>query len=114
MLIVKDSKGKEYTLEFNRKTIMAMENNGFVLNLDAPMTCVDSLFYGAFQMHHKKIDHEFVRKVWNAQRGKEALITALVSEYKKPLDELMDEPVDEETDNTEEDLALPIYEEVEW
>ena len=36
-----------------------------------------------------------------------------VLDEEESVDELMDEPVDEETDNTEEDLALPIYEEVE-
>lgn len=36
-----------------------------------------------------------------------------VLDEEEPVDELMDEPVDEELDNTEEDLALPIYEEVE-
>lgn len=92
--------GKDYQLEFNRKTVSAMEDSGFVLDLDRPNTFIDRLFYGAFQMHHKKIDHEFVRKIWNAQRGKEALVTALVSEYKKPLDELMDEPTGEEENPT--------------
>lgn len=36
-----------------------------------------------------------------------------VLDEEESVDELMDEPVDEETDNTEEDLSLPIYEEVE-
>ena len=99
MLIVKDSKGKEYTLEFNRKTIMAMENNGFVLNLDAPMTCVDSLFYGAFQMHHKRIDREAVRAIWAEQNPKEGLLTALVKLYQKPIEELMAEPEGADEEN---------------
>jgi hypothetical protein len=92
MIILKDSNGNEYRLEFNRKTVAAMESNGFVMNLEAPNTMIDSLFYGAFQMNHKRIDREFVRKLWAQQRNKEGLLTALVKEYQKPLEDLMAEP----------------------
>lgn len=99
MIIIKDEAGKEYQLEFNRKTIMSMESNGFVLNLDAPMTCVDSLFYGAFQAHHKRIDRETVRKIWAVQNPKEGLLTALVKLYQKPIEELMAEPEGADEEN---------------
>lgn len=99
MIIVTDKKGNEYKLEFNRKSIMQMESNGFVLNMDAPMTCVDSLFYGAFQMHHKRMDKEKVRAIWEEQNPKEGLLTALVKEYQKPLEELMAEPEDADSEN---------------
>ena len=92
MIIITDSKDNEYRLEFNRKTVTSMENSGFVLNLDAPNTMVDSLFYGAFQMHHKRIDREVVRQIWREQRNKEGLVTALVKAYQKPLEDLMAEP----------------------
>ena len=100
MITLKDNNGNEYQLEFNRKTVAAMENNGFVLNLDAPNTMIDSLFYGAFQMHHKRIDRDAVRKIWDAQRNKEGLLTALVKAYQKPLEELMAEPEGEEENPT--------------
>ena len=99
MIIITDSKGNEYKLEFKRKTIMNMESNGFVLNLDAPMTCVDSLFYGAFQMHHKRIDREKVREIWKEQNPKEGLLTALVKLYQKPIEELMAEPEGADEEN---------------
>ena len=91
MIILKDG-NNEYMLEFNRKAVAAMENNGFVLDLDKPNTMIDALFYGAFQMHHKRIDREFVRKLWDKQRNKEGLLTALVKAYQKPLEDLMAEP----------------------
>jgi hypothetical protein len=96
MIILTDSNDKEYKLEFNRKTVANMESNGFVLNLDAPNTMIDALFYGAFQMYHKRIDREEVRKIWKEQRGKEKLLTALVKEYQKPLEDLMAEPEGDE------------------
>ena len=100
ILRVKDGDNeKEYQLEFNRKTVAAMESNGFVLNLDAPNSMIDSLFYGAFQMHHKRIDREVVRKIWDKQRNKEGLLTALVKAYQKPLEDLMAEPEGEDDEN---------------
>lgn len=84
--------GTDYKLEFNRKIVSSMEDSGFVIDLDKPNTMVDRLFYGAFQMNHKRIDRELVRKIWAAQTGKEALLAELVKEYQKPLEELMAEP----------------------
>lgn len=99
MIILKDGKGNEYQLEFNRRTIMNMESSGFVLNLDSPYTCVDALFYGAFQMHHKRIDREKVRDIWKEQTQKENLLTALVRLYQKPIEDLMAEPEDADEEN---------------
>ena len=99
MIILQDEKGNEYRLEFNRKTVVAMEDNGFVLNMDAPNSMIDKLFYGAFQMHHKRIDRELVRKIWDQQRGKEQLLTELVKLYQKPLEDLMAEPDGDEDEN---------------
>ena len=100
MIIIKDNNDNEYKLEFNRKTVSSMESNGFVLNLETPNTMIDSLFYGAFQMHHKRIDREFVRKIWDQQRNKEGLLTALVKLYQKPLEDLMAEPEGEDENPT--------------
>ena len=106
MIILTDNANNEYKLEFNRKTVSAMENNGFVLNLDRPNTVVDALFYGAFQMHHRKIDRDKVREIWAQQTHKSDLLTALVKLYQKPLDDLMAEPEDES------DEANPTWKEV--
>lgn len=99
MITIKDSNGKEYSLEFNRRTVESMEDSGFKLNLDAPNTMIDRLFYGAFQMHHRRIDREQVRKIWDVQSHKSELLTALVKAYQKPLDDLMAEPEDADPEN---------------
>ena len=90
--IVITYKGNDYTLEFNRKTVRRMEESGFVVDTNKPATMITELFRGAFQMHHKRIDREFVRKLWDKQRNKEGLLTALVKAYQKPLEDLMAEP----------------------
>ena len=100
MIIIKDNNDNEYKLEFNRKTVSSMESSGFILNLDFPNTMIDSLFYGAFQMHHKRIDRDLVRKIWDQQRNKEGLVTALVKLYQKPMEDLMAEPEGEDENPT--------------
>lgn len=99
-ILLKDNNGNEYRLEFNRKTVSAMEDNGFTLDLDKPYTMVDRLFYGAFQMNHRRIDREFVRKIWDQQRHKEDLLTALVKLYQEPVETLMAEPEGEDENPT--------------
>lgn len=99
MIIVKDNNGKEYKLDFNRKTVVSMENNGFKLDLEAPNSMIGNLFYGAFQMYHKRIEREFVMKIWEQQSNKEKLLTALVKMYQKPLEDLMAEPEDADEEN---------------
>ena len=46
--------GEEYTLEFNRTTIMAAERMGFRIKTfeETPMTSFGILWYCAFKMHH--------------------------------------------------------------
>ena len=99
MIILHDKEGNEYKLDFNRKTVASMENSGFILDLDKPNTMIDSLFYGALQMYHKRIDREKARKIWDDQGNKEGLLTALVKLYQKPLEDLMAEPDDFDSEN---------------
>ena len=52
--------GKDYTLEFTRRTIRQMEDEGFVArNIDdRPMTLLPALFAGAFKAHHRFVKQE--------------------------------------------------------
>ena len=47
--------GKDYTLEYTRRTIKQMEDEGFVARMidDRPMTLLPALFAGAFKAHHR-------------------------------------------------------------
>ncbi|MCM1545286.1 MAG: DUF5055 domain-containing protein, partial [Ruminococcus sp.] len=51
----KGSDGKEYLLEFTRKSVKTMERQGFRIDeIDSkPMTVLPALFAGAFLAHHK-------------------------------------------------------------
>lgn len=60
-IIIKDNRNKrEYTLEFNRESVMFAEQRGFSVNdLDRyPMVKLPELFYYAFRMHHRNLSKE--------------------------------------------------------
>ena len=96
--IVINYKGSDYTLEFNRRTVRRMEENGFVVDTNKPATMISELFKGAFLMHHKKISPELVEDIWDAQRNKDKLLTELVNMYMEPIAALMDEAEGEDED----------------
>ena len=64
--IVVTYEGRDYTLEFNRRTVKAMESSGFKVDTDLPLTMVLDLFRGAFQMHHRKLPPDTIEKIWDA------------------------------------------------
>ena len=98
--IIIDYKGDEYTLEFNRKTVRRMEEAGFKVDTDKPATMITELFRGAFLMHHRRIDANLVEEIWNAQKKKDDLLSALVQMYAEPIASLMDEDAGEDENPT--------------
>lgn len=88
--------GKEYTLEFTRKTISEMERKGFnATEVDAkPMTVLPALFAGAFLAHHRYIKTELVDEIFSKLTKKDELIAKLVEMYNEPIMALIDEPED--------------------
>ena len=95
-LILKDEKGNKYTLEFNARVVKNMERRGFKIDTDYPLTMIDDLFLGAFQMHHKGMMPERVKEVWQYQKGKDELLGILTKLYMKPLEDLMAEDKSED------------------
>lgn len=85
---------KEYTLEFTRRTVKQMEDEGFIVrDIDArPMTLLPALFAGAFKAHHRFVRQEVIDQIYDAMPDKEALIGKLADMYNEPLMSLMDEP----------------------
>ena len=56
----KTSDGKEYVLEFNRRTVKLAEENGLTLdNIESKMmSTIPDLFYYAFKMHQSWINKD--------------------------------------------------------
>ena len=66
-----DDKGCSYRLQFNRRISEAMEREGFVFDMDnKPQTTINTLFRGAFRMHHKGMMPDKIQEIWKCQRGK--------------------------------------------
>lgn len=96
--IVLTHDGKEYTLEFNRKSIETMERQGFVASDigDKPMTTLPALFAGAFQMHHRFLNKSVIDAMLYKIENKEAFIEKLSEMYNEPIVSLIDEPEEDE------------------
>ena len=87
---------KDYTLEFTRRTIRQMEDEGFVArNIDdRPMTLLPALFAGAFKAHHRFVKQDVIDKIYAAMPNKDKLIEKLAEMYNEPIMALMEEPED--------------------
>lgn len=86
--------GKPYTLEFTRRTIRQMEQNGFNIQEITihPMTVLPDFFAGAFRANHKNEKREKIDEIYKNMPDKDKLIEKLVEMYNEPLEALMDEP----------------------
>ena len=65
MVITDPDSGKEYMLEFNRKSVVKTEQAGLDVNRleSASMTMIPLLFWGAFIMHHPQMTKEQTDKI---------------------------------------------------
>lgn len=86
--------GKDYTLEFTRRTVSEMEKNGFVASdiETKPMTVLPALFEGAFLAHHRFEKRDVIQTIYSKLTKKEELIGKLAEMYNEPIMELVAEP----------------------
>ena len=90
--------GKEYILEFTRKSIETMEKQGFIASeiTEKPMLTLPALFAGAFLAHHRYLKREIIDKIFDKFTNKQELIGKLAEMYNEPILALMDEPEESE------------------
>lgn len=79
--------GKDYCLEYTRKTVRQMEEQGFVASrIDAaPMTVLPDLFAGAFKANHKFTDRAVIDAIYDKMLDKKSLIDTLAQMYSEPI-----------------------------
>lgn len=65
MVITDPEEGREYTLEFNRRTVVKTEQAGLDINQleSKSMTMIPLMFWGAFLMHHPHMTREQTDKI---------------------------------------------------
>ena len=86
--------GKDYTLEFTRRTVAEMEKKGFVASeiTEKPMTTLPALFAGAFLAHHRFVKQDVIDDIYAKLTKKEDLIGKLAEMYNEPILALVEEP----------------------
>lgn len=86
--------GKDYTLEFTRRTVAEMEKKGFIASdiTDKPMTTLPALFAGAFLAHHRFVKEDIINDIYSKLTNKEDLIGKLAEMYNEPILALVEEP----------------------
>ena len=89
---------KDYCLEFTRKSVEAMEKNGFVASdiETRPMTVLPALFSGAFLANHRFVKKEVIDEIFSKMTNKSELIGKLAEMYNEPILALVDEPEENE------------------
>lgn len=87
---------KDYTLEYTRRTIKQMEDEGFVAKQidDKPMTLLPALFAGAFKAHHRFVKQDVIDQIYENMPNKDKLIEKLAEMFNEPIMSLMEEPKD--------------------
>ena len=65
IVITDPDTGREYTLEYNRKSVVKIEQTGFDINAieSKSMTMIPLLFWGAFLMHHPHMTKDQTDKI---------------------------------------------------
>ena len=65
MIITDPEEGREYTLEYSRRTVAKTEQAGLDVNQleSKSMTMIPLLFWGAFLMHHPHMTREQTDKI---------------------------------------------------
>lgn len=86
--------GKDYTLEFTRRTVAEMEKKGFIASdiTEKPMTTLPALFAGAFLAHHRFVKEDVINDIYSKLTKKEDLIGKLAEMYNEPILALVEEP----------------------
>ncbi|MGN0535740.1 MAG: DUF5055 domain-containing protein [Eubacterium sp.] len=79
--------GKNYVLEFTRKSVKTMEQGGFNLSevKNKPVSLLPELFAGAFLAHHRFADKKVINEIYDQMTNKDELIEILIDMYNDTL-----------------------------
>lgn len=93
--------GRRYTLEYSRRTVRQMENNGFRIDdlNTKPLTFLSDLFAGAFKKNHRAVKADEIDRMQELFADKEKLTETLMSMYSETLETLTTNNEDEDKEN---------------
>lgn len=95
-----DYKGKEYTLEFNRNSVKALERSGFNVSefTTKPVSTIEALFHGALKMHHPAISRDKAMEIYNTLNHKDELVGKVIELYGSVIEAFTGADADKETE----------------
>ena len=87
-------KGETYTLEYNRSSIILLENSGFKIEefLEKPMSNIELAFAAAFLKNHPKLEQSKIDDIFKSLTNKNNLIITLNKMIRESYDSLLEEP----------------------
>lgn len=87
---------KKYILEYDRRTVIMLENKGFDAKLleSKPMTTLYLLWECAFEKHHSNVSIEKRDEILKALGHKDTLFETLITMYSEPAKVLADDEED--------------------
>ena len=90
--------GKEYTLEYTRKSVEQMERQGFIASEinEKPMSTLPKLFAGAFIANHPYVPKTTIDNIFAKMTNRMELVGKLSEMYNEPIMALVDEPEESE------------------
>lgn len=90
--------GTDYTLEYTRASVAALEKQGFNIGdiSDKPLTTLPAFFAGAFLAHHRFVKREVIDRIFEKMTNKMDLVMRLAEMYNEPIEALVDEPEESE------------------
>ena len=93
--------GQDYTLEFTRRTVERMEEQGFSISeaQNKPLSTLPTLFAGSFLAHHRYLKEDTIDKIFAQIPNKEKFMLNLIEMYAEPINALFDEPQGEAEKN---------------
>lgn len=93
--------GRDYCLEFTKRTVQEMDRMGFVAKNweDHPGTVLPQLWSGAFLANNRKTTEATKEEIYANIVDKEGLIEKLIEMYNEPLDKLLEEPPEDAEGN---------------
>ena len=86
--------GVDYTLEYNRMTVKALENIGFNVEefMNKPMNNIELVFKGSFLKNHPKVNTNVIDEIYSKCPNKAELVATLGDMIRECYETLLADP----------------------
>lgn len=90
--------GKDYTLEYDRKSVKLMEAKGLEISKfqDKPISMIEILWEGSFLKNHKNLTSSKIDEIYENMSNKSDLNTALISMFSETYASLIGDNEDDD------------------